>query len=138
MKIGHTASNVNNPSENIEEWRAGQVRALCVFDDARISCKTKVTADMSWNDVPTCKEQGLDVQYTMLRGFFLPGKVKPDEQAFYVDLFRKIVQTPEYKDYMEKQALKPVFLTGKEMTQFLEKDEALHKNLMTEAGFVAN
>src|SRR5260221_5046693 len=27
----HTASNVNNPSENLEVWRAGQVRALCVF-----------------------------------------------------------------------------------------------------------
>ena len=38
---------------------------------------------------------------------------------------------------MEKQALKPVFLTGQEMVKFLEKDETLHKQLMTEAGFVA-
>src|SRR5438876_4189658 len=28
----HTASNVNNPSEHLEVWRAGQVRALCGFD----------------------------------------------------------------------------------------------------------
>jgi putative tricarboxylic transport membrane protein len=27
----HTDANVNNPSENIAQWRAGQVRALCVF-----------------------------------------------------------------------------------------------------------
>ena len=135
---GHTASNVNNPSENIEEWRAGQVRALCVFDSERIGYKHKVTPNQSWNDIPTCKEEGLDVQYTMLRGIFLPGKVKPEEQAFYVDLFKKIAETSEYKDYMEKQALKPAFLTGKDMVQFLEKDEALHKQLMTEAGFVAN
>ncbi len=134
---GHTASNVNNPSENVEEWRAGQVRALCVFDSERIGYKNKVTADMSWNDVPTCKEQGLDVQYTMLRGIFLPGKVAPDVAAFYVDLFKRLVQTPEYKDYMEKQALKPVFLTGPDMVKFLQQDEALHKQLMTEAGFVA-
>jgi tripartite-type tricarboxylate transporter receptor subunit TctC len=38
---------------------------------------------------------------------------------------------------MEKQALKPVFLAGKDMQKFLEQDEALNKNLMTEAGFVA-
>src|SRR5215471_18261272 len=81
---GHTASNVNNPSENVEEWRAGQVRALCVFDSERIGYKGKVTSDKSWNDVPTCKEQGLDVQYTMLRGIFLPGKQPPDVTAFYV------------------------------------------------------
>jgi tripartite-type tricarboxylate transporter receptor subunit TctC len=133
----HTQANVNNPSENVEVWRANQVRALCVFDNARIEYKAKVTATMSWNDIPTCKEQGLDVEYTMLRGIFLPAKVSAEQTAFYVDLFKKIAQTPEYKDYMEKQALKPAALTGQDMIKFLEKDEALHKQLMTEAGFVA-
>jgi len=66
---------------------------------------------------------------------FLPGKMTPEQTAFYVDLFKKVTQTPEYKDYMEKQALKPVFLTGKEMLTFLEEDDALNKNLMIEAGF---
>jgi tripartite-type tricarboxylate transporter receptor subunit TctC len=134
----HTAANVNNPSENLEVWRAGQVRALCVFDKERIGYKTKVTDTQSWNDIPTCKEEGLDVQYLMLRAMFLPGKVAPQHTAFYVDLFRKVAQTAEFKDYMEKQALKSIFLTGPDMLKFLETDEALNKNLMTEAGFVAN
>jgi putative tricarboxylic transport membrane protein len=133
----HTDSNVNNPSENLEVWRAGQVRALCVFDKERISYTAKVTETQSWNDIPTCKEEGLDVQYLMLRAMFLPGKVTPEQQAFYVDLFQKVTQTPEYKDYMEKQALKPIFLTGKDMLQFLEEDDALNTSLMTKAGFVA-
>src|ERR1700736_2044178 len=133
----HTASNVNNPSENLEVWRAGQVRALCVFDKERMAYKTKVTTDQSWNDIPTCKEQGLEVEYLMLRAIFLPGKVTPEQTAFYVDLMKKLTQTAEYKDYMEKQALKPIFLTGKDMLKFLEEDDALNKSLMTEAGFVA-
>ena len=117
---GHTESNVNNPSENLEVWRAGQVRALCVFDKERIAYTSKVTDSQSWHDIPTCKEEGLDVQYLMLRAMFLPGKVTPEQQAFYVDLFQKVTQTAEYKEYMEKQALKPIFLTGKDMIQFLE------------------
>ena len=133
----HTQSNVNNPSENLEVWRAGQVRALCVFDKERIAYKTKVTPTQSWNDIPTCKEEGLDVQYLMLRAMFLPGKVTPDQTAFYIDLFKKVTQTAEYKDYMEKQALKPIFLTGKDMLKFLEEDDKLNTELMTEAGFVA-
>jgi putative tricarboxylic transport membrane protein len=133
----HTASNVNNPSENLEVWRAGQVRPLCVFSKERISYKTKVAGDTSWNDIPTCKEQGVDVQYQMLRAIFLPGKVTPEQSAFYDDLFKKVTQTPEYKDYMEKQALKPAFLTGKDMVKFLEDDDKLNKDLMTDAGFVA-
>ena len=73
----------------------------------------------------------------MLRAMFLPGKVTAEQQAFYVDLAEKVTKTPEYKDYMEKQALKPVFLKGEDMTKFLEEDDALNKSLMTEAGFVA-
>jgi tripartite-type tricarboxylate transporter receptor subunit TctC len=133
----HTAANVNNPSENLEVWRAGQVRALCVFDQERIEYKTKVAAGKSWNDVPTCKEEGLDVQYLMLRALFLPGKVTPEQAAFYVELFKKVAQTSEYKDYMEKQALKPIFLSGSDMLKFLEDDDKLNTQLMTEAGFVA-
>jgi len=133
----HTASNVNNPSENLEVWRAGQVRALCVFSKERMQYKAKVTATQSWNDIPTCPSEGLDVTYQMLRAMFLPGKVTPEQQAFYVDLFHKITQTQEYKDYMEKQALKPVWYAGKDMVKFLEEDDALNKRLMTEAGFVA-
>jgi putative tricarboxylic transport membrane protein len=133
----HIAANVNNPSENLEVWRADQVRALCVFDKERIEYKTKVTASMSWNDVPTCKEEGLDVQYLMLRAMFLPGKATPDQTAFYIDLFKKVSQTSEFKDYMEKQALKPIFLSGPDMLQFLEEDDKLNTQLMTESGFVA-
>ena len=133
----HTASNVNNPSENLEVWRAGQVRPLCVFSKERMQYKGKVTEAMSWNDIPTCREQGVDVTYQMLRAMFLPGKVTPEELAFYQDLFKKVTQTTEYKDYMEKQALKPVYLQGADMAKFLEEDDALNKGLMTEAGFVA-
>ena len=133
----HTQANVNNPSENLEVWRAGQVRALCVFDKERIEYKSKVTDKQSWNDIPTCKEEGLDVQYTMLRAFFLPGKVTPEQQAFYVDLLKKISQTTEYKEYMEKQALKPTFISGPDMVKFLEDDDKLNSGLMHEAGFVA-
>lgn len=132
----HTESNVNNPSENREVWRAGQVHPLCVFDKERIAYTTKVTDTQSWADIPTCKEEGIDLQYLMLRAIFLPGSVTPEQQAFYVELFHKVTQTTEYKGYMERQALKPIFLTGKDMVQFLEEDDALNKSLMTEAGFV--
>ena len=77
------------------------------------------------------------MQYLMLRAFFLPGKVTPEQQAFYVDLLKKVSQTAEYKEYLEKQALKGIFLEGKDMLKFLEEDDKLNTQLMTEAGFVA-
>jgi tripartite-type tricarboxylate transporter receptor subunit TctC len=133
----HTEANVNNPSENAAVWRAGQVRALCVFDKERLPYKNKVTNDQAWGDIPTCAEEGVPVEYVMLRGIFLPGKVTPDQVAFYQDLFKKISETPEYKTYMESQSLKAAFIAGEAMTKFLEADEARHKDLMAAAGFLA-
>jgi putative tricarboxylic transport membrane protein len=40
----HIDSSVNNPIEAVAQWRANQLRALCVFDDTRMPYKTKVTA----------------------------------------------------------------------------------------------
>src|SRR5450759_850625 len=133
----HIDSNVNNPSENIAQWRAGQVRALCVFSENHMVYKDKITKDQSWADIPTCKESGVDVQYQMLRAFFLPGGTTAEQAAYYAELLKKVTATPEWKDYVAKQALKEVYLTGADFVKFLEKDEAFHNKLMHEAGFAA-
>lgn len=131
----HIDSNVNNPSENIAQWRAGQVRALCVFSENRMVFKEKITKDQSWADIPTCRDSGVDVVYQMLRAFFLPPGTNKDHVAFYADLLKKVIATPEWQDYLAKQALKDTYLTGADFVKFLEKDEAFHNKLMNEAGF---
>jgi putative tricarboxylic transport membrane protein len=131
----HIDANVNNPAESVAQWRAGEHRALCVFAEQRLSYTQKVTETQSWADIPTCKEKGLDVHYEMLRIFLLPGKATPDQVAYYTDVFKKISETPEWKQYLERSALKPEFLTGAPLAQFLEKDETMHKDIIKSAGF---
>lgn len=133
----HTDSNVNNPSENIAQWRADQIRALCVFSQKRMIYKDKITKDQSWADIPTCKESGYDVEYQMLRGFFLPPGTTAEQAAFYADMLKKVTETPEWKEYLAKQALMGQYLTGADYVKFLEKDEVNHKTLMQEAGLAA-
>ncbi len=67
--------------------------------------KAKVAGEMAWADIPPCPEQGLNVTYQMLRGMFMPGKVTPDQQQFYVDLFSKVTETPEWKEYRGAQCV---------------------------------
>lgn len=133
----HTDSNVNNPSENIAQWRADQITALCVFSNERMPYTDKVTKTQSWSDIPTCKESGYDVQYQMLRGFFLPPDTTQEQAQYYADVLKKVSESQEWKDYLNKQALNGEYLTGKDFTDFLEKDEQYHKKLMTEAGLAA-
>ncbi|WP_371822005.1 Bug family tripartite tricarboxylate transporter substrate binding protein [Skermanella sp. TT6] len=133
----HITASVNNPIEAVAQWRAGALRPLCVFDGQRVQLKEPVADGKSWNDVPTCKESGLDVEYTMLRGIFMSPGVTADQTQFYVDLFQKVRETPDWKDFMEKGAFNTSFKTGDEYQSWLTQAEATHRTLMEKAGFLA-
>jgi tripartite-type tricarboxylate transporter receptor subunit TctC len=135
---GHIDANVNNPAEEFANWRSGATKPLCVFSPRRMSYSAKVAGDLAWGDIPPCPEQGLNVTYQMLRGMFMPGKVTPEQQQFYVELFRKVAETPEWKEYLERNALVPDFRSGQAFVDFLTADEQKHKELMTQAGFIAS
>ena len=133
----HVDSTVNNPIEAVAQWRAGKLRPLCVFDDTRMPYKNKVTETMSWNDIPTCKESGVPMDYVMLRGIFtVPGATR-EQVDFYVNLFKKVRETPEWKKFMEDGAFNQTFMVGQDYVKWVEKNEALHRTLMKEAGFLA-
>lgn len=132
----HVDSTVNNPIEAVAQWRAGSLRPLCVFDDTRMPYKEKVTATQSWADIPTCKEAGVPTDYVMLRGIFMAPGVTPEQQAYYVDLMKKVRETPDWKEFMEKGAFNQTALTGAEYVKWVADNEALHRTLMTEAGFI--
>lgn len=134
---GHVNSTVNNPAEAVAQWRGGNLKPLCVFDDERMPYKEKVTADKSWSDIPTCKESGVDMDYVMLRGIMLPGGVPDDAVKYYVDLLAKVREAPEWKDYMAKGAFNTTTMTGAEFSKWLEDAEARHVALMKAAGFLA-
>lgn len=133
----HVNATVNNPIEAVANWRAGKLRALCVFDDERMPYKARVTETQSWFDVPTCREAGVNTEYVMLRGIFMPAGVPPEAVNFYVDLFNKVRATPEWKKFMEDGAFNQTFLTGKAYADWVSKAEVLHRDLMKEAGFLA-
>jgi putative tricarboxylic transport membrane protein len=133
----HVDSSVNNPIEAVAQWRAGSLRPLCLFDAKRSTYTQKVTKDMAWSDIPTCKEAGIDVEYQMLRGVFGAPGISKEQVAFYVDLFKKVATTEDWKDYMEKGAYNQTMMSGEQFVTWLEGAEKTHQDLMTEAGFLA-
>ena len=134
----HVNSTVNNPIEAESHWRAGKLRALCVMDKAKMPYPAKLTATQGWADIPTCASAGLPVDYVMLRGIFMPPGVAPEQVAFYVDLFKKVRALPEWKEFMDKGAFNPTALSGQPFFDWLGKNEQMHRELMKEAGFLAN
>jgi putative tricarboxylic transport membrane protein len=126
----HVDSTVNNPAECVGHWKANRVRPLALADHERIDLP-------NWRDIPTMKEAtGSDISYNMLRGIFLPPNVSKEVLDWYTDLFRKIIETPEWKKYTSDNALKSAYLTGADYTKWLEGKETLTKDLMKKGGLI--
>lgn len=133
----HIDSDVNNPIEHVSTWRSGQVRPLCVMDSEPMPYKKPIVDNMSWNSVPTCKSEGIDAEYQMIRGIFMPKGVTKEQVSYYENLLKKVVQTEEWKEYIERGAYKNLFLTGDAFLNYLQKDEAKTKSIMIKAGMIS-
>jgi len=133
----HVDSTVNNPIEAVGQWKGDALRPLCVFDGKKLDYKEALGPGKSWADLPTCKSQGLDVEYLMLRGIFMTPNATKDQVEFYVNLFRKVREAPEWQTLMKEGAFNQTFMTGAEYAKWVENEEKRHQALMKEAGFLA-
>ena len=133
----HVDATVNNPIEAESHWRAGKLRALCVFDAQKLPYTKKVTATQSWADLPTCSSAGLPAEYVMLRGIFMAPGVTPEQTQYYVDLMAKVRALPEWKEFIEKGAFNQTTMSGQAYFDWVAKNEQLHRELMRDAGFLA-
>ncbi len=113
-----------------QDHTAGRVRPLAVFAGERI-------ATPRWKDVPTVKELGFPIEYQMLRGVFGPTEMPSDAVAFYLDLFRKLIETREMADFIERGAFTKAFQTGPEFVRWLEQKDASVRSLMTKGGLTS-
>jgi len=126
----HVDSTVNNPIECVSHWKAGRVRPLAVFDSARLSAP-------EWKDIPTVKQAlNADITYLMLRGIFGPPAMPKDAVEWYQGFLKKVMDTPEFQAYLNDGALKSAWLTGPELTAWMEKEEQVHRDLMAKGGLL--
>lgn len=120
---------VNNPIEAVGQWESGRLRPLAIF-------AAKRSPFAPWNTIPTMKELGVNIEYQMLRGVFGPPDMPPEAAAFYQEVFRKILDTPEMADFIERGSYDKAFLTGAEFLKWLEEKDASVRSLMIKGGLV--
>jgi tripartite-type tricarboxylate transporter receptor subunit TctC len=97
-------------------------------------------------DVPTHVELGIgtdgDGQYAdllsiedglhQMRGIIGPPEMPAEAVAWYADLFQKVWDTPEWQDFIEKNAMTPIFMGPEAYTEWLAEFENNHASLMTD------
>ena len=89
--------------------------------------------DKQFPNVPTFKEQGVDVQFFTWRGLALPKGVPAANKAKIVDAYKKAFDTQTFKDFAAKASLNLAYQDSAEFTKFLDQNykdvEAVMKSL---------
>jgi putative tricarboxylic transport membrane protein len=115
------------------------VKPLCVFSKERMPKGPKVTEAQSWSDVPTCKEQGASIEeYQMPRTVALPPVVPQAAVEFWAGVFKKVSETPEWKDYLQKTAQTGRYMAGADLKAFIETDEKRTRKVYEDEGWLVN
>jgi tripartite-type tricarboxylate transporter receptor subunit TctC len=121
---GHIKAVAVSVAEVRGQVQAGNLKILGVMSADR---------DKIFPDVPTFKEQGVDVQFYTWRGLGLPKGVPAAAKAKIVDAYKKAFDTPEFKEFAAKASLNLAYQDGAEFSKFLDQNykdvEAVMKSL---------
>lgn len=117
---------VNNPSECLSFY-PDKTRPLAAFLDER---------SPAFKDLPTAKEQKLDISYANMRAVVAAPDITKEQQQWQIGLFRQVYDSPDWQEFVQKNALEAKFLAGDEFAKFLDDFEKLHGELMTAAGWL--
>ena len=105
---------------------AGKIRVLGIAADKRMPGALA--------DVPTWKEQGVNLVFGGWRGILAPKGLTPQQAAYWEAAMKKVTETPEWKSDLEKNYWADDFVAGAAFRKELEKDYAAMKAVLTDIG----
>jgi putative tricarboxylic transport membrane protein len=123
---GQVTVGVGGFSELIEQVKAGNLRAL------GISAVDRVPGI----DMPTLREQGVDVTFSNWRGVAAPPKLSKDQREAYFALIDKVVKSPSWKGHLEKNRWVSSYLAGDAFRGFIQSEHKRVATLLTALGLL--
>jgi tripartite-type tricarboxylate transporter receptor subunit TctC len=122
---GKIEASVQLAAEIMPQVEAGQVRILAVTGEKRLA---------SLLEVPTFKEQGIDLTLTLWRGIAVPKGTPEPVIKILEEAFKKAVQSEEFKEFTKKMGANAEFRPAKEFNEFIAKDDKEIGDLMEQIG----
>ncbi|RYY78179.1 MAG: tripartite tricarboxylate transporter substrate binding protein [Comamonadaceae bacterium] len=113
-------------SEFAEYIAAGKMRAVAVTSAARLP----------GTNVPTLKEQGIDVELGNWRGVYGAPGITAEQKKVLTDLVLAAIKTPAWNEALKKNDWTPAVLSGDAFAKFVDDEFASLRATMVKAGMV--
>lgn len=111
---GHVGVVVTDIGEIGGFIQSGDVKPLAVMSQERLE---------AYPDIATAKEQGLDVEGYNWRGFYTGGKVDDEAYNGWVEILRKLYESPEWQKEAKAAGLTPIWRGGEEFEAFVQQSK---------------
>jgi putative tricarboxylic transport membrane protein len=115
-----------NPSEATQLIKAGRLRPLAVFSADRIETL----------NVPTAKEQGINVTLDQFRGVIAAGGIAKDQELFWQNAMVRMFQSAGFKKYLDDNGLRPLLKVANEAEKYLAEQNDFYGQVLSELGMI--
>nr|WP_315594693.1 tripartite tricarboxylate transporter substrate-binding protein [uncultured Cupriavidus sp.] len=119
---GHVTVGIAGVSEFLPFIKTGKMRALAVTSKDRTA------------DIPTLKEQGVNVEIYNWRGVYGAPGITADQRKALIDAVVKGTENQVWKDAVQKNDWTPFLLTGDEFGKFVEAESTRLGGTLRELG----
>lgn len=125
---GHIQVYSGDASEAVTLVEAGKIRVVAVLAENRLPGALK--------DAPTAKEQGFNVTWPIIRGFYMGPQVSDADFQYWVGVFKKLLASPDFAKQRTERGLFPFDKTGADVESYVKAAVGEYKTLATEFGLV--
>jgi putative tricarboxylic transport membrane protein len=124
MLGGRVAAGVSGYNEFESMIKAGKLRALAISSAKRAT----------GIDVPTLKEQGLDVELVNWRGIVAPPGISAEQRTALASALDKTLKSQEWAKILKARGWEDAYLPADQFAAFLKSDQARVKEVLTSIG----
>lgn len=123
---GKVTAGISGVAEYEGQIKAGKLRAIGVSSPEKIPGL----------DIPTFKEQGIDLVITNWRSIVAPPGITAEQRKALTDLVTKMVQSATWKDILKQKGWDDAFLSGDAFEKFLKDEQTRVNNVLKSVGLV--
>jgi len=124
---GFTQAMTGDMSEVTGFLKSGDIRVLAVLTEERVP---------GFEDIPTAKEQGLDVVAVNWRGLYIPKGVSDDTFNLWADRLKKVAASDEWKKIMAANGLAPFTKVGVDFQSYIDNIVAEVRTMSKKLGVI--
>lgn len=121
LLAGHVQAVSGDIAEALDLIAANRIRVLAVLSAERLPGRLAA--------IPTAREQGLDLQWPIIRGFYMGPKVAEADVRRWRAAFAKAATRSDYATTIEAHGLVPISTSGPELDAYVRNEVLRYKAL---------